>query len=56
MSALTLKTRSVARAATMPMIDSSIMTRVTGLAVGAVLAGAVFSAGWTAADLVLKAL
>ncbi len=54
MSTLTLQVRSVARA--LPAVDLSIMTRVTGLAIGAAVASSVFSAGWAAAGLVLKAL
>jgi hypothetical protein len=56
MSALTLKTRPVDRAMATPMVASSIMTRVTALAISAVVAGSVFSAGWAAADMFLKAL
>jgi len=54
MSALTLKPRPVACA--LAMTDLSIMTRITGLAISALLSGSVFSAGWALAGLVLKAL
>ena len=53
MLALTQHTHSAARS--LPA-DIAFRTRATALAIGAVVATSVFSAGWAAADLVLKAL
>ncbi len=55
MSGLILKTRpALARAMALPAVAP--LTRAAGLAMAAVVAGSVFSAGWAAADLVLGAL
>ena len=54
MLVLTQHTHSAARS--LPMADIAFRTRATALAIGAVVATSVFSAGWAAADLVLKAL
>ncbi|WP_443749325.1 hypothetical protein [Asticcacaulis solisilvae] len=57
MSVLILKARSAAaRVLVLPAADTSVTTRAAGLAMAAVVAGSVFSAGWAAADLVLRTL
>lgn len=57
MSVLILKPRMArARAVALPPAGMSAVTRAAGLAMGAGLAGSVFSAGWAVAGLALKAL
>jgi len=57
MPALTLKTRcAAARVVALPAPYTTVWGRAAGLAMAAVVSGAVFSAGWSLAGLVLNAL
>jgi len=48
--------RATARVVALPAPDTTAWVRAAGLAMAAVVAGAVFSAGWSLAGLVLTAL